>query len=393
MELKFELKDNALTILLPDNVDTTNAVEVEDSISKVIEANQGFEKLVLDASNLQYISSVGLRIVLRLKQNFENFSVVEAAANIYEIFQMTGFTDIIDIQKGLRRISVEGCKVIGEGFYGRVYRISPDTIVKVYFRGGDISDVNRERNLAKTAFVLGIPTAISYDIVKVNEEGKECYGSVFELLEATSLRDLVRDNPKQLDEYIKMHTELVKRINSTMVLSKDIPYAKEATKEWLKTVEPLLEKPIFDKLRALIATIPDIDYMIHGDCHVKNILVQNGEPLLIDMDTLSKGHQIFDVMAFYLSYIAYELTEPGNTKMFLDLDSKTCIALYEGIFQGLYGDRSKQEQEDIQKKVETLGFLLLLYRTVLYSPNDEKRRNLCIERVSKYVPELNTLEY
>ena len=393
MELKFELKDNALTILLPDNVDTTNAVEVEDSISKVIEANQGFEKLVLDASNLQYISSVGLRIVLRLKQNFENFSVVEAAANIYEIFQMTGFTDIIDIQKGLRRISVEGCKVIGEGFYGRVYRISPDTIVKVYFRGGDISDVNRERNLAKTAFVLGIPTAISYDIVKVNEEGKECYGSVFELLEATSLRDLVRDNPKQLDEYIKMHTELVKRINSTMVLSKDIPYAKEATKEWLKTVEPLLEKPIFDKLRALIATIPDIDYMIHGDCHVKNILVQNGEPLLIDMDTLSKGHQIFDVMAFYLSYIAYELTEPGNTKMFLDLDSKTCIALYEGIFQGLYGDRSKQEQEDIQKKVETLGFLLLLYRTVLYSPNDEKRRNLCIERVSRYVPELNTLEY
>ena len=154
-----------------------------------------------------------------------------------------------------------------------------------------------------------------------------------------------------------------------------------------------LEKPIFDKLKALIATIPDIDYMIHGDCHVKNILVQNGEPLLIDMDTLSKGHQIFDVMAFYLSYIAYELTEPGNTKMFLDLDSKTCIALYEGIFQGLYGDRSKQEQEDIQKKVETLGFLLLLYRTVLYSPNDEKRRNLCIERVSKYVPELNTLEY
>ena len=393
MELKFEKKDNVLTILLPDNVDTTNAAEVEDSINKVIEANKGFEKLVLDASNLQYISSVGLRIVLRLKQNYDNFSVVEAAANIYEIFQMTGFTDIIDIQKGLRRISVEGCKVIGEGFYGRVYRISPDTIVKVYFRGGDISDVDRERTLAKTAFVLGIPTAISYDIVKVNEEGKECYGSVFELLEATSLRDLVRDNPKKLDEYIKMHTELVKKINSTMVLSKELPYAKEATKEWLKTVEPLLEKPIFDKLKALIATIPDIDYMIHGDCHVKNILVQNGEPLLIDMDTLSKGHQIFDVMAFYLSYIAYELTEPGNTKMFLDLDSKTCIALYEGIFQGLYGDRSKQEQEDIQKKVETLGFLLLLYRTVLYYPNDEKRRNLCIGRVSRYVPELNTLEY
>ena len=393
MQLKFEKKDNVLSILLPDNVDTTNAAEVEESINKVIEENKGFKQLILDASNLQYISSVGLRIVLRLKQNYDALSVIEAAANIYEIFQMTGFTDIIDIQKGLRRISVEGCKVIGEGFYGRVYRISPDTIVKVYFRGGDISDVNRERTLAKTAFVLGIPTAISYDIVRVNEQGKDCYGSVFELLEASSLRDLVRDSPDKLEEYIKMHTELVKKINSTMVLSKDLPYAKQATKEWLKSVEHLLEKPIFDKLKALIASIPDIDYMIHGDCHVKNILVQNGEPLLIDMDTLAKGHQIFDVMAFYLSYIAYELTEPGNTKKFLDLDSKTCIALYDGVFSGLYGDRSKEEQEDIQKKVETLGFLLLLYRTVLYYPDDTARRDLCINKINQHVKELDTLEY
>ena len=393
MQLKFEKKDNVLSILLPDNVDTTNAAEVEESINKVIEENKGFKKLILDASNLQYISSVGLRIVLRLKQNYDDLSVIEAAANIYEIFEMTGFTDIIDIQKWLRRISIEGCKVIGEGFYGRVYRISPDTIVKVYFRGGDVSDVKRERTLAKTAFVLGIPTAISYDIVKVNEQGKECYGSVFELLEASSLRDLVRDNPDKLAEYIKMHTELVKKINSTMVLSKDLPYAKQATKEWLKSVEHLLEKPIFDKLKALIASIPDTDYMIHGDCHVKNILVQNGEPLLIDMDTLAKGHQIFDVMAFYLSYIAYELTEPGNTKKFLDLDSKTCIALYDGVFAGLYGDRSKKEQEDIQKKVETLGFLLLLYRTVLYYPDDTARRDLCINKINQHVKELDTLNY
>lgn len=393
MTLKSKKQDKVLTIFLPTNVDTTNAGEVEEEINKIIEANPGFKKLVLDASELQYISSVGLRIVLRLKQNYDDLSVIEAAPNVYEIFQMTGFTDIIDIQKGLRRVSVEGCKVIGEGFYGRVYRLSPDTIVKVYFRGGDVSDVQRERTLAKTAFVLGIPTAISYDIVKVNEKGKECYGSVFELLDATSLRDLVRDNPDKFDEYVKMHTDLVKKINSTMVLSKDLPYAKQATKEWLSKVDGILEKPVFDKLKALIATIPDMDYMIHGDCHVKNILVQNGEPLLIDMDTLAKGHQIFDVMAFYLSYIAYELTEPGNTKKFLDLDANVCTSLYQNIFKGLYGDRSEKEQEDIQKKVETLGFLLLLYRTVLYYPDDTARRDLCISRIKQHVAELDTLEY
>ena len=227
----------------------------------------------------------------------------------------------------------------------------------------------------------------------MQEEGKECYGSVFELLDCASLRDLVRDNPDKLDTYIKMHTDLLKKINSTMVLSKDLPFAKEATKEWLEKVENILDKATFDKLKALIATIPDTPYMIHGDCHVKNILVQNNEPVLIDMDTLSKGHQIFDVMAFYLTYIAYEITEPGNTKAFLGLDAKTCEKIYEGIFEGLYGDRSKKEQEEIQMKIETLAYLLLLYRTVLYYPDNNERRDLCVSRIVHHIKELDTLEY
>ena len=393
MEIKSTLANDTLNIILPNVIDTSNAEEVEAKINEQIDNAGDFEKLVLDAGNLEYISSVGLRIVLRLKQKYDDLSVIEVRNNIYDIFQMTGFTDIIDIQKGLRKISVEGCKVIGEGFYGRVYRISPDTIVKVYFRGGDVSNVIRERTLAKTAFVLGVPTAISYDIVKVEEQGKECYGSVFELLDCASLRDLVRDNPDKLDLYIKMHTDLLKKINSTMVLSKDLPMAKDATKEWLAAVENILDKPIFDKLKALIATIPDISYMVHGDCHVKNILVQNNEPILIDMDTLAKGHQIFDVMAFYLTYIAYELSEPGNTKSFLGLDADVCEKIYKGIFKGLYGDRSKEEQEQIQMKIETLGFLLLLYRATIYYPDDQKRITLCVSRINKYVPLLETMEY
>ena len=393
MELLFNLEKGKLTITLPKNIDTTNAQDAEDAINRIINEHNVFSSLVLDAKDLEYISSVGLRIVLRLSQTYENFHVIEVKSAVYEVFEMTGFTDIIDIQKGLRRVLIDGCPVIGEGFYGRVYRISPDTIVKVYFRGGDISDVQRERKLAKTAFVLGIPTAISYDIVKVNEQGKECFGSVFELLDCESLRNLIRDNPNDFDKYVKMHADLVKKINSTLVLSKDLPYAKETTKEWLKVVKHDFEEEDFNKLKELIDSIPDSDNMIHGDCHVKNILVQNNEPILIDMDTLAKGHQIFDVMAFYLTYIAYELSEKGNTKKFLDLDCQTCTNLYNGIFNELYGDKDKKEQEEIQYKIETLAFLLLLYRVNLYYQDDDARRNLCKDKILHHIKLLDTLAY
>ena len=393
MELFSENNNGKVTIKLPKTIDTTNAVEVEESINAELAKYSNIEELVLDAAELEYISSVGLRIVLRLKQAYDNISLIEAAPSVYDIFEMTGFTDMMNIKKAYRRVSIEGCPLIGEGFYGKVYRLSPDTIVKVYFRGGDDSNVIRERLLAKTAFILGIPTAISYDIVRVEAKGKECFGSVFELLDCGSLRDLVRDNPDKLDEYIKMHADLLRKIGSTKVASKDLPYSKDATKEWLASAKTVLKPEIYDELVKLIDTIPNTDYMVHGDCHVKNILVQNGEPLLIDMDTLSKGHQIFDIMAFYLSYIAYELTEPGNTKDFLGLEKETCDKLYAGIFNDLFKDRSDKEKEEIQYKIETLGYLLLLFRTLIYYPDDLNRRNLCIDKITHHVGVLDTLDF
>ena len=79
-----------------------------------------------------------------------------------------GFTDIIDIQKAYRKFSVDGCKIIGQGAKGIVYRYDADTIIKVYKKPDAIEEVEREKKLAKRAFVLGVPTAISYDIIKVD---------------------------------------------------------------------------------------------------------------------------------------------------------------------------------------------------------------------------------
>ena len=139
MELKFEKVNGELHIYFPDRVDTQNAADFEESIFKIL-GSQRAEKIVLNLQDLDYISSVGLRIVLKIKKQFNELSIIEVSSEVYEIFSMTGFTDIIDIKKALRVVSIEGCKIIGEGFYGKVYRISPDTILKHYFKGNPVED-------------------------------------------------------------------------------------------------------------------------------------------------------------------------------------------------------------------------------------------------------------
>ena len=171
--------------------------------------NNTCEKIVFDAEDLLYISSAGLRIMLKIKKAVDDFSIINASLDVYDIFQMTGFTEIIDVAKAMRKLSVDGCPVIGSGAKGLVYRYNSDTIVKVYKSLDCLDAIKNERELARKAFVLGIPTAISYDIVKVGDK----YGSVFELLDANSFTQLIVKDTSKIDYYVEEYTNLLKSIH------------------------------------------------------------------------------------------------------------------------------------------------------------------------------------
>ena len=57
---------------------------------------------------------------------------------------MTGFAEMIEIRKAYRTVSVNGCEVIGAGANGKVYRIDPDTIIKVYRNPDALPEIRPE---------------------------------------------------------------------------------------------------------------------------------------------------------------------------------------------------------------------------------------------------------
>ena len=390
MELKNTFDNGELRIFLPNRVDTSNATEVSAAIESVLSSNPEPGTLVLDLLDTAYVSSVGLRIFLRMKQGHESFLIDNASVDVYDVLQMTGFTEIMDVRKAMRVVSIEGCPIIGEGFYGKVYRLNPDTIVKTYFRGNPVSDIERERRLAQKAFVLGIPTAISYDVVRIKEGG---YGSVFELIDADSFKKRILEHPENLDKDIKAYCHLLDTIASTEVKGDDLPRSLDAAYTWIEEDAQDFDKSTNAKIKALVHSIPDVPYMVHGDCHIKNIFFVGDDPVLIDMDTLSKGHRIFDLSAIFLTYLAYEMTQPGNSEVFLGIPFSLSKKLFYSTFDGLYPNKSEAEKKEIIDKVQFLGFLLLLWRVHQYEPDNKARKDLCINEIRRLAKQLDTLAF
>ena len=64
-----------LTVELEGRIDTTNAADIDKELFELVDANNP-RKVILDASKLEYISSVGLRVVLKLKKTVDDTAVV-----------------------------------------------------------------------------------------------------------------------------------------------------------------------------------------------------------------------------------------------------------------------------------------------------------------------------
>ncbi len=352
--MKFSVSEGILTITLPQRIDTATIAETEREVMKIIDDNP-HESLVFDASELEYISSVGLRLVLKCKKGDDSLCVENLSSDVYDIFEMTGFTQILKVNKKFREISIAGCPLIGQGAYGKVYRLSPDSIVKSFYRGNPLSDIERERNLAKMAFVLGIPTAISYDVVKIKEEK---LGSVYELIASDSLLDAFMKHPDKYDSYLNQYVKLLDQMGHTRVTSESIPNYKADLQTRLGHCRGLVKESLLKKIQAFIDELPNDNFLLHGDCHFKNIFVTPDGLMLIDMDTLSKGDPIYEIACLYKTYVTFDTLDPGNSKRFFGVEENFCIKLFDDVFEGLY--KNNPHKEDIRAKVEALGWFLYL---------------------------------
>ena len=359
MNVTHRIDKDILYIAVEGRIDASNAAEAEEKIFSIKNNNPG-KHTVVDADQLEYISSAGLRVILRLRKEDANLAIINVAADVYEVFDMTGFTDMVTIEKAYRRMSVEGCEFIAKGANGAVYRYDDENILKTYFAKDALPEIKQERENARKAFVLGINTAIPYGIVRVGDS----YGTVTELLNATSVTKLIRANPDDLTQAATYYIDMLKSIHSIVVEDGEVPDMKETALAWADFVAPHLPEAQAKKLRALIEAVPKRNTLMHGDYHTNNIMVQNGEPLLIDMDTLCMGHPVFELGSMYNAFVGYSELDHQNMMEFFGYSFETAGKFWELSLKRYLGTEDEEVCRSVMEKAMIIGYTRILRRSI-----------------------------
>ena len=372
-----KIDDNSIEI--KGRIDSANAGEFEKQLfSAVSENNNG--DITLEASELKYISSAGLRVLMKLrKQLGKKFTVQNVSAEVYDIFDVTGFIELFDVRKKLREISVEGCEQIGAGASSKVYRINEDTIVKVFYPGVSLQRIEEERENAKTAFVGGIPTAITYDIVKCGES----YGTVYELINAVQFSKFLRDNPEKASEYRIKYAKMLENMHQ-IKLPENFQDMKILYKKWISDLNSFFETDEIAALHKMIDTIPDRDTFVHCDAHMGNVMVQDGELILIDMADVGRGHPVFDIgtLCFHYQLVPNSAGRDFGLKTILGFVPETNDILndvWRDLIEVYFSPKNENDRKMINGIAQIIGILRNTVTAAKHSQMPDQYKKMIID--------------
>lgn len=375
-----------MDIRLTGRIDSDNAPSVEKRIfSQLVDG----EEARLDASGLTYISSAGLRVLLRVSKAHPDLRIVNVSHEIYEILEMTGFTEIMRIEKVYDTVSIDGCEEVGRGANGTIYRIGSDTVVKVYKNPDALEEIRNEREMAKLALILGIPTAISYSVVHVGNG----YGAVFELLNASSFSKIIAEQPDKFDWCVKEFAGMLRQIHEIEVPGGRLVDVQADMIERAAFIQPYLPEVSGKKLLSLVESVPHENRLIHGDYHPKNLELQNGEVLLIDMDTLGAGNPIFEFGSMFNAFIGFSELDHSVIEQFQGFDYGTAYRFWRSVLAAYLGTNCEAKIDDLETKASILGYMRMLRRAILRGERETEQGRLAFEyRMRKLIERLDAVD-
>ena len=329
-------KINEKTVKIFGRIDSNNASQFEKELFNA--AGDNIADITIDAADTEYISSAGLRVFLKLKKAASGeVSVINTSNEVYDIFEVTGFTSLLSVSKKLREVSIDGCEVIGEGANGKVYRIDDETIIKVFAPNVSMETVKEERDFAQAAFIAGVPTAISYDVVKCGDS----YGAVYEMLNAKTVASVIKENPERAEELGRRLGKLLKELHSTEADTNVLSNMLDIYKERVESLRKYYTDDEVNKIKSVYGILPQKTTLVHGDFHAKNVMLMNDELVFIDMGDVGYGHPLQDIGGTYLSMVRVGKIDPNMTEKYVGMNHELCKTVWKAMTDEYFGEKAE----------------------------------------------------
>ena len=292
-----------------------------------------------------------------------------------------------------KEVSIEGCKQIGHGAKGDVYRYDDELVIKVYNENNTYRDVEREIALSRKAFILGVPTAISFGIVSVGEK----YGAMFELVDSETVSRSIARSPGQVDTYAGIMANLARCIHKITATEKDgFPEVKDRLIGYIKSGVAYEDEALANKCIKLVEELPALNNLVHGDFHSGNVFMQKGEALLIDMDRISRGHPIAEIADLYYFYVVLGEQDPAVIEKFMGFSYEVSKQFFNSFLE-LYLDTEDEDRiADVIKKASLICYARMVHKLRTKSKMTQDKRELIdlyLKKTAALAEEIDTLTF
>ena len=189
--------------------------------------------------------------------------------------------------------------------------------------------------------------------------------------------------------------DMLKSIHATEVADGEVPDMKETALDWADFVSSYIPEAQSKKLRSLIEAVPKKNTLLHGDYHTNNIMIQNGEAVLIDMDTLSVGHPIFEFGYMYNAFIGYSAANPLNVLGFLGYPIEVSTKFWRLSLEKYFDTKDQAFLDSVEEKAILVGTVRALRHAIRHPKEEFAEQKIAIykQKIATLLEKVDTLTF
>ena len=240
----------------------------------------------------------------------------------------------------LRAISVTDGMQLASGTTADVYRLDEGHIAKIYHPGYNPEWIEAQRKNAYTLYSLGIPSAAVYDPVFAGGR----IGAVYEYVDAPSLGEAITREPGRLKEYAEKLSCLMKKVHRAKpdrsMLTDTLEYISDHFNVFA------INRYTDMDVTGFAVSINQGNTLVHADFHPMNVVVRDGELLLIDTGDAYYRYGFLDHVTLYSALMVQTDTEE-KAMLVTKMSRENAHMLWDAFVDCYFSPESPEEKESI----------------------------------------------
>ena len=245
---EFYIEEKGNIIYLKGKFNRQNSLKLEEMLIPG-------KEYILDFTGVGMINFAGMRTLLRMKEKGIILSICNVHPDVALRLYETSIDSYMPITEIPRLITLNNYTRSGEGFTANSYFSNDeDSMMKLYFQGVQLKDIQIEKKKAYESFLLGVPTPMSGDII--THDGS--YGITFErIMNKKSFARMLADDNSRSDELAKIMADTTLKLHSIECNTNVFPSEKALFTKAILQFTPFSkeEQNIFENF---LNTLPEI---------------------------------------------------------------------------------------------------------------------------------------